>query len=110
LATEAIPLPSNLSFFEGGGIPIPFFTAYHALHHKASLKRGESVLISGGGGGVGVAAIQLAKIVGARVITTTGSREKCDGVMRLGADVAKLSLNKTSFKKQRRSPRAPGFT
>jgi NADPH:quinone reductase len=58
------------------------------LHHKASLKQGESVLISGGGGGVGVAAIQLAKIVGARVITTTGSREKCDGVMRLGADVA----------------------
>lgn len=88
LATEAMPLPSNLSFFEGGGIPIPFFTAYHALHHKASLKRGESVLISGGGGGVGVAAIQLAKIIGARVITTAGSREKCDGVMRLGADVA----------------------
>jgi NADPH:quinone reductase len=84
LATEAIPLQSNLSFFEGGGIPIPFFTAYHALHHKASLKRGESILISGGGGGVGVAAIQLAKIVGARVITTAGSREKCDGVMRLG--------------------------
>ena len=88
LAAEAIPLPSNLSFFEGGGIPIPLFTAYHALHRKASLKRGESVLISGGGGGVGVAAIQLAKIIGARVITTAGSREKCDGVMRLGAEVA----------------------
>jgi NADPH:quinone reductase len=53
LATEAVPLPSNLSLLEGGGIPIPLFTAYHALHHKASLKRGESVLISGGGGGVG---------------------------------------------------------
>jgi NADPH2:quinone reductase len=88
LAGEAISLPSNLSFAEGSGIPIPFFTAWHALHNKASLKHGETVLISGGGGGVGVAAIQLAKLVGARVITTCGSMDKCDGVMRLGADVA----------------------
>lgn len=88
LASEAIPLPSNLSFAEGSGIPIPFFTAYHALYNKASLRPGESVLISGGGGGVGVAAIQLAKLAGARVITTCGSAEKCDGVIRLGADVA----------------------
>ena len=80
--------PRNLSFAEGSGIPIPFFTAYHALHNKASLRREESVLISGGGGGVGVAAIQLAKMCGARVITTCGSAEKCDGVIRLGADVA----------------------
>jgi NADPH:quinone reductase len=87
-ASEAIPLPSNLSFAEGSGIPIPFFTAYHALHNKASIRKGETVLISGGGGGVGVAAIQLAKIAGARVITTCGSAEKCDRVIRLGADVA----------------------
>ena len=51
LASEAIPLPSNLSFAEGSGIPIPFFTAYHALYNKASLRPGESVLISGGGEG-----------------------------------------------------------
>ena len=88
LACEAIPLPSNLSFAEGSGIPIPFFTAYHALQNKAVLQRGETILISGGGGGVGVAAIQLAKLAGARVITTCGSAEKCDGVLRLGADVA----------------------
>ena len=88
LASEAIPLPSNLSFPEGSGIPIPFFTAYHALQNKALLQRVETVLISGGGGGVGVAAIQLAKLAGARVITTSGSAEKCDRVIRLGADVA----------------------
>jgi NADPH:quinone reductase-like Zn-dependent oxidoreductase len=88
LASEAIPLPSSLSFAEGSGIPIPFFTAYHALHNKARLQPGETVLISGGGGGVGVAAIQLAKIGGARVITTCGSAEKCDRAIGLGADVA----------------------
>jgi len=89
LATsEAIPLPSNLSFEEGAAIPIPFYTAYHALHGKAGLKPGEKVLVSAGGGGVGVAAIQIAKIAGARVITTVGSQEKAQRTRTLGADVA----------------------
>ena len=57
------PLPTNLSFAEGAAIPVPFYTAYVAVHHKAALKAGETVLISAGGGGVGVAAIQLAKVV-----------------------------------------------
>ena len=87
-ASEAMPLPGNLSFAEGAAIPIPFFTAYHALHHKAGLKRGETVLISAGGGGVGVAAIQLAVAAGARVITTVGSAEKAEGVRALGAHTA----------------------
>jgi len=89
LATaEAIPLPANLSFDDGAAIPIPFYTAYHALHHKAAIKSGETVLVSAGGGGVGVAAIQLAKLAGARVITTVGSQEKAQRVLTLGADVA----------------------
>jgi|SRR5579863_557220 len=87
-AGEAIPLPGNLSFAEGAAIPIPFFTAYHALHHKAALKSGDTVLISAGGGGVGVAAIQLAVAAGARVITTVGSAEKAEGVRALGAHTA----------------------
>jgi len=86
--SEAIPLPGNLSFAEGAAIPIPFFTAYHALHHKAALKRGEAVLISAGGGGVGVAAIQLAVVAGARVITTVGSTEKAERARALGAHSA----------------------
>jgi NADPH:quinone reductase-like Zn-dependent oxidoreductase len=85
---EAFPLPSNLSFEEGAAIPIPFFTAYQALHNKAAVKSGETVLVSAGGGGVGVAAIQLARIAGARVITTVGSREKAERVTALGANVA----------------------
>ncbi len=88
LASEAIPLPANLSFAEGAAIPIPFYTAYRALHHKAALQAGETVLISAGGGGVGVAAIQLAKIAGARVLTTVGSQEKAERTRKLGADVA----------------------
>jgi NADPH2:quinone reductase len=87
-ASEAMLLPSNLSFAEGAAIPIPFFTAYHALHHKAELKRGETVLISAGGGGVGVAAIQLAVVAGARIITTVGSAEKAERVRALGAHAA----------------------
>jgi len=87
-ASEAIPLPAALSFAEGAAIPIPFYTAYRALHHKAAIKSGETVLISAGGGGVGVAAIQLAKIAGARVLTTVGSAEKAARVRELGADVA----------------------
>lgn len=87
-ASETIPLPTGLSFAEGSAIPIPFYTAYRALHHKAALKAGETVLISAGGGGVGVAAIQLAKLTGARVITTVGSAEKAARTRNLGADVA----------------------
>ena len=88
MANEAIPLPANLSWEEGAAIPIPFFTAYRALHHKAVLKAGETVLVSAGGGGVGVAAIQLAKVVNARVLTTVGSREKAERTRGLGAHVA----------------------
>lgn len=86
VAAEAAPLPPSLSFAEGAAIPIPFYTAYHALHARARLKSGETVLISAGAGGVGVAAIQLAKAAGARVITTVGSEEKAERTRALGAD------------------------
>jgi NADPH2:quinone reductase len=69
-------------------IPIRFFTAYRALYRKPMLKQGETVLISGGGGGVGVAAIQLAKSTNARVCTTVVSKEKANRVRQLGAEVA----------------------
>lgn len=84
---ETIPLPNTLSFAEGAAIPVPFYTAYVAVHHKAQLKVGETVLISAGGGGVGVAAVQLAKVLGARVITTVGSADKAAKIQALGADL-----------------------
>lgn len=85
---ECFRLPASLSFEEGAAIPVPFYTAYVALHHKAKIVAGESVLVSAGGGGVGVAAIQLAKVAGARVFTTVGSQEKAERTRGLGADVA----------------------
>jgi NADPH2:quinone reductase len=103
-AEEAIPLPANVSFEEGAAIPIPFYTAYHALHNKAAVKTGETVLVSAGGGGVGVAAIQLARIAGARVITTVGSREKAE---RVGALGAQLTVN---YKEQDFVAEAEKFT
>ena len=87
-ASETIPLPAALSFAEGAAIPIPFYTAHRALHYRAAIKSGETALISAGGGGVGVAAIQLAKTAGARVFTTVGSAEKAARTKELGADVA----------------------
>ena len=84
---ETIPLPDSLSFAEGAAIPVPFYTAYVAVHHKAQLKAGETVLISAGGGGVGVAAVQLAKVLGAQVITTVGSADKAAKIQALGADL-----------------------
>jgi NADPH:quinone reductase len=88
LAEEAILLPANLSFEERAAIPIPFYTAYQALNNKALIKSDETVLVSAGGGGVGVAAVQLARLAGARVITTVGSREKAERISALGAHVA----------------------
>jgi NADPH2:quinone reductase len=55
VANEVVQLPANLSWEEGAAVPIPFFTAYRALFHKAAIKPGETVLVSAGGGGVGVA-------------------------------------------------------
>jgi NADPH2:quinone reductase len=95
-AGEVALLPPSLSFAEGAAIPIPFYTAYHALHHKAVIRSGETVLISAGAGGVGVAAIQLAKAAGARVVTTVGSEEKAERAKRLGADAA-INYRKQDF-------------
>jgi acyl transferase domain-containing protein/acyl carrier protein/short-subunit dehydrogenase len=78
--------PAALTFEEAATIPTAFFTAYYALVELARLRRGERVLIHGGAGGVGIAAIQLARHLGAEVFVTAGSREKREFVRLLGAD------------------------
>ncbi|MGZ5614644.1 MAG: thioester reductase domain-containing protein [Methylobacter sp.] len=81
-------LPPKLSFDEAAGMPVAFLTAYHGLRVLAGLRSGESVLIHAGTGGVGMAAIQIAKAVGAHIIATAGSEEKRDYLRALGiADV-----------------------
>lgn len=78
--------PARLTFEEAATIPTTFFTAYYALCELARLRRGERVLIHGGAGGVGIAAIQLARHLGAEVFVTAGSAEKREFVRLLGAD------------------------
>lgn len=79
-------MPEEWSFESAATVPTVFFTVYYALKHLADLQAGERVLIHGGAGGVGIAAIQLAKYLGAEVFATAGSEEKRDFVQLLGAD------------------------
>jgi NADPH:quinone reductase-like Zn-dependent oxidoreductase/acyl carrier protein len=78
--------PAAISFEAAATIPTVFLTAYYALVELAHLRRGERVLIHGGAGGVGIAAIQLARHLGAEVFATAGSNEKREFVRLLGAD------------------------
>jgi NADPH2:quinone reductase len=80
--------PDTLSFIEAAAIPETFFTVWHNVFERGELKAGETFLVHGGTGGIGVTAIQLAKAFGAKVITTVGSDEKCAAARALGADVA----------------------
>lgn len=78
--------PPGVSFEAASTIPSTFFTAYYALHHLARLQAGEKVLIHGAAGGVGIAAIQVAKWCGAEIFATAGSEDKRDFLKLLGAD------------------------
>jgi NADPH:quinone reductase-like Zn-dependent oxidoreductase len=83
---NCLPYPENLSFEEAAAIPLVFQTAWHMLVDRAQLQPGEDVLILGAGSGVGSAAIQISKFLGARVITTAGSDAKLEKARQLGAD------------------------
>jgi len=83
---NCMPYPENLSFDEAACIPLVFQTAWHMLVSRAELLPGEDVLILGAGSGVGSAAIQVAKFLGARIIATAGSDEKLAKALELGAD------------------------
>jgi NADPH:quinone reductase-like Zn-dependent oxidoreductase len=85
-AFNALPFPKNLSFTEAAAVPLVFLTAWHMLVSRCGLQTGEDVLILGAGSGVGSAAIQIAKLFHARIITTVGSEEKVEKALALGAD------------------------
>jgi len=85
-AANVMPLPDPLSFEEGAAFPLVFLTAWHMLVARARVAVGEEVLVHAGGSGVGSAAIQIAKLHGARVLTTVGSAEKAVRARALGAD------------------------
>lgn len=81
-----LPIPENLAFEQAAAFPLVSVTASHMLFALAGLQHGEMVLIMGAGSGVGSMAVQLAKLAGARVITTVGSDEKIPKAVVLGAD------------------------
>ncbi|MGH6665974.1 MAG: NAD(P)H-quinone oxidoreductase, partial [Pseudolabrys sp.] len=89
LAHESHALPlSGLPMVEAAAIPETFFTVWHNMVERGGLKSGENFLIHGGSSGIGTTAIQIARELGARVITTAGSDEKCAACRKLGAAVA----------------------
>lgn len=87
-AESCIPLPPTLSSVEGAAFPVQFLTAYHALITVANARERETVLIQAAGGGVGTAAVQIAKLLGLKVVATASTAEKRSRVMQLGADSA----------------------
>ena len=83
---NVVPIPGDLSFDEAAAVPLVFLTAWHMLMTRAALKPGEDVLVIGAGSGVGSAAIQVAKLIGCRVIAVAGTDEKLEKAKALGAD------------------------
>lgn len=85
---QCLPVPKGLSDVEAASLPETFFTVWSNVFDRARLQAGETLLIQGGTSGIGVTAIQMAKALGARVIATAGSDEKCQACLSLGADHA----------------------
>jgi NADPH:quinone reductase-like Zn-dependent oxidoreductase len=83
---NVLAMPEGLSFEEAAAVPLVFMTAWHMLIARAHLQSGDDVLVLAAGSGVGSAAIQIAKLMGARVMTTVGSAEKIAKAKALGAD------------------------
>ena len=100
-AVNVLPIPANLTFEEAAAVPLVFLTAWHMLITRAKLKPAEDVLILAAGSGIGSAAIQIAKITGARVIATAGSEEKLLRAKELGVDEVLLHAKGDFSKKVR---------
>ena len=85
-AGNLLPKPKNLTFEEAASVPLVFLTAWHMLVERAQLRPGESVLVLAAGSGVGIAAVQVAKLWGAHVIATASTDAKLEKARELGAD------------------------
>ncbi len=85
---QCLPVPKGLSDVEAASLPETFFTVWSNVFDRARLQTGETLLVQGGSSGIGVTAIQMAKALGATVIVTAGSDDKCAACVALGADHA----------------------
>jgi putative PIG3 family NAD(P)H quinone oxidoreductase len=94
-----VPVPENLSFTEAAAAAEVFFTAYYNLFVQAGMKAGDTLLLHGGGSGVGTAAIQLGSSIGATVVITAGSEDKVKRALDLGAS-AGINYKQEDFAKR----------
>ena len=85
---QCLPVPQGMSDIEAASLPETFFTVWSNVFDRVKLQAGETLLVQGGTSGIGVTAIQMAKALGASVIATAGSNEKCQACVKLGADHA----------------------
>jgi NADPH2:quinone reductase len=85
---QCLPVPKGWSDIEAASLPETFFTVWSNVFERGRLQKGETLLIQGGSSGIGVTAIQIAKALGATVIVTAGSDDKCEACKKLGADHA----------------------
>ncbi|WP_375283983.1 NADPH:quinone oxidoreductase family protein [Marinicauda pacifica] len=85
-ANQLVPMPDSMSFEEGAAFTTIYGTSYHALKQRADLKKGETILVLGAAGGVGLATVQIAKAMGATVIAAASSTEKLQIASDAGAD------------------------
>ena len=85
---HAFPLPDSYSFAEGSSLLITYATVIHALWDRGRLKAGETLLVLGAAGGIGLASIELGKARGARVVAAVSSEEKAEAARKAGADLA----------------------
>lgn len=91
------PMPKGLSYEQAAGVSIAYFTSYHALKQRAQIKEGETLLVLGAAGGVGTTAVELGKLMGAKVIAAASSDEKLELCRQLGADEV-INYSETSVK------------
>jgi putative PIG3 family NAD(P)H quinone oxidoreductase len=97
-AVQCLPVPRGLDLVAAGAVPETFFTVWSNVFERGRLTAGEWILVHGGSSGIGMAAIQLARAIGARVLTTAGSAEKCAACERMGAERA-INYRDTDFVK-----------
>jgi NADPH:quinone reductase len=84
-AKRVMPIPDNMSFEQAAGFILTYSTSYHALKQRAQLRAGETLLVLGAAGGVGLTAVELGHLAGARVIAAASSHDKLDLARRYGA-------------------------
>jgi NADPH:quinone reductase-like Zn-dependent oxidoreductase len=98
-AANIVPKPANLNFAEAAAFPLTFLTSWHMLVAQCQVRPGEVVLVLAAGSGVGVAAVQIAKLHGAIVIAAAGSESKLEKVGALGADYL-INYEKQNFREE----------